>query len=227
MTADRRPLATDDMGPHRAHFRFQRLASAFCHPDRISALLPEGLPAGFRERLQGSGRLRPRLSALIERRFALAACQADDLLTPEGRFASLEGEALTSAILGVGAIWHAERIRRIILAEHLRRLVERLGRDNHRRALRLIDLAAPDGGEAGEDEPDLDVLFALIERDGIRAINAWCCLQAGAIAGRLRLKLPPGEDADGEPPAAFRERGAMIVDRVAISLTATSDDGPG
>ncbi|MEM8948508.1 MAG: SctK family type III secretion system sorting platform protein [Pseudomonadota bacterium] len=217
-TARRKP------GHHRARLRFERLPGVYCHPERIASLLPEGLPIGFRDRLIGSKRLRVRLSALLARRFRLAPCCAGDLDTPEGRLAQLEGEPLQNAIQQAGAIWHAKTIRKIILSEQLRRLIELLGRDNHRAALRFIDLAADDDGTrgpfGGDDQPPLDVekLLGRIERDGLVAVNAWCRHQPASIAGRLKLKLPPCPEADGDLSADHEELGLRIVDRVVMTL---------
>ena len=176
----------------------------------------------------GSSRLRLRLSALLAIRFRLVPCCAGDLETPEARFAKLEGEALKNALKCVGAIWHARSIRQIILAEPLRQLIEGLGRDNHRAALRHIDLAAEDDAAAagnGVDDDkqasaEVDKLLDRIERDGLIAVNAWCHHQPAALAGRLRLKLPPCPEVDDEPPASHQDRGLMIVDRVVKTLPA-------
>ncbi len=229
------PRKASGPGPHRARLRFERLPAAYCHPERIAKLLPEGLPTGFRDRLLGSARLRLRLSSLLARRFRLTPCCAGDLETPEGRFAQLEGEALKNALLCAGAIWHARKIRKIILAEPLRHLIERMGRDNHRIALRFIDLAIPDdaalddAGDGGAENGDqalanVDKLLGRIERDGLIAVNAWCHHQPAALAGRLRLKLPPCPEADDQPPASHQDRGLMIVDRVVTTLAAEADN---
>lgn len=237
MTAERQNPATPRVGgtgqskPHRTRLRFERLAGAYCHPDRIAKLLPESLPNGFRDRLQGSKRLRGRLSERLAERFALKPCDMDDLTTPEGRFAALEGESLQKALRRAGAIWHARSIRKIILAERLRVLVEWLGRDNHRAALRFIDLspedALPASGDTGADDetPDLQTLMGRIERDGLITVNAWCRHQPAALAARLRLKLPPCPEVDDEPPETHRDRGLMIVDRVVMSLSADRQNG--
>lgn len=219
------PRSPSSLGPHRARLRFERLPAAYCHPDRVAKLLPDGLPAGFRDRLMGSARLRLRLSSLLARRFRLAPCCAGDLETPEGRFAQLEGEALKSALLRTGAIWHARKIRKFILAEPLRHLIDRLGRDNHRAALRFIDLAAEDDtadNDAGDRHatPNVENLLGWIERDGLISVNAWCDHQPAALAGRLKLKLPPCPEVDEQPPASHQDRGLMIVDRVVMTLAA-------
>ncbi|MGI9490612.1 MAG: SctK family type III secretion system sorting platform protein [Geminicoccaceae bacterium] len=219
--APRRPSS---LGSYRARLRFERLPAAYCHPERIAKLLPDGLPAGFRDRLIGSARLRHRLSSLLARWFRLAPCCAGELETPEGRFAQLEGAPLENALSRVGAIWHARKIRKIILAEPLRHLIESLGRDNYRAALRFIDLAAEDDAadEGADDDaqalPDVENLLGRIERDGLIAMNAWCHHQPAALAGRLKLKLPPCPEVDDQPPASHRDRGVMIVDCVVMTL---------
>ncbi|MEZ5932782.1 MAG: SctK family type III secretion system sorting platform protein [Alphaproteobacteria bacterium] len=223
---DQQMRAVRPSGPHKARLRFERLPAAWCHPDRLAGLLPQGLPAGFQGRLQGSPRLRLRLSALLTRRFALEPLGARDLATPEGRFARLEGEALQSALRRIGAIWHARALRNVILQDELRRLIERLGRGNHRAGLRRTDLAPSDDREsedAADDAPDVDTLIARIERDGLLALNAWCCLQPASLAARLRLKLPPCSEADDEPPASHREHGPRIVDAVVAMLAAEAE----
>ncbi|MGI9510410.1 MAG: SctK family type III secretion system sorting platform protein [Geminicoccaceae bacterium] len=216
--------------PHRAWLRFERLPAAYCHPGRIETLLPDGLPEAFRDRLQGSTRLRPRLSAILAQRLDLAPCSLEDLATPEGRFAQLEGDDLKSALRRIGAIWHARKISKFIRSGALRQLIERLGRDNHRAALRLIDLApadeeTPPPADASDGPGDIDVLMGLIDRDALLAVNAWCRGQPAALAKRLRLKLPPCPEVDGEPPASHRNQGVLIVDRMVRTLASEADEG--
>ncbi|MGI9500010.1 MAG: SctK family type III secretion system sorting platform protein [Geminicoccaceae bacterium] len=207
---------------HRAKLRFERLPSAYTHPERIGSLLPDGLPTNFRDRLMASARSRCRLSALLARHVALPSCMTEDLETPEGRFARLEDEDLENALRRIGAIWHARKIRNLIMAEPLRQLIEQLGRDNHRTALRLIDLSPEDDPANGDGEAasDVDGLMGWIERDGLIAVNAWCRHQPAALALRLRLKLRPCPEADDEPPARHRDLAVAIVDHVVMTLAA-------
>ena len=131
----------------------------------------------------------------------------------------------------VGAIWHASgRSERSFWPSVLRQLVEWLGRDNHRAALRFIDLAP--GGTAWfrrwfgcRCAVDVDVLMGLIERDALIAVNAWCRQQPAALAERLRLKLKPCPDVDDKPPASHRDRGVLIVDRVVMTLASDVHGG--
>lgn len=213
--------------PYRDRLRFERLPAAYCHPERLCSLLPQALPTSFRDRLARSARLRLRLSALLTRRFQLSPLESTSLATSAGRFAQLEGAALEDALRKIGAIWQARNIRKIILKAPLRELVERLGRDNHRAALRFIDLTpepASDRDAFSIETPDIDKLMAWIERDGLLAVNAWCRHQPAPLAERLLLKLPPGPEVDDTPPARYLDCSITIVDRVITSLPVVGRD---
>lgn len=230
MMARSQHTASEALGPRREHLRFERLSAAYCHTDRLQALLPEGLSSGFHDRLRQSSRLRPRLSMLLAERLDLASLSRDDLNTPAGRFSLLEGEDLSRALRLAGAIWHAQHLRKIILAEPLRALIERLGRDDYRTALGAIDLSPTKDAEDDVDDEVIGVetLMAGIEQDGLLLINAWCRRQPDALAARLKLKLPPCPAVDDEPPALHRDHGEAIVDRVmAVLLSARSSGGDG
>ena len=209
--------------PYRDLLRFERLPAAYCHPERLGTFLPDGLPQDFRDRLSRSTRLRRRLSELLIRRIGLSPLTLKDLATAEGRFVQLEGDALQDALKKVGAIWQARNIRRIILKAPLRELIERLGRDNHRAALRTVNHTPKDASEReafSPETPDIDELMNWIERDGLLAVNAWCRHQPAALAQRLRLKLPPGPETDGKPATRYLDCGPKIVNRVVMMLPA-------
>jgi hypothetical protein len=219
--------ATPGGGPHMKRLRFDRLPAVYMHPDRLNGLLPVGISPELKERLRQSSRLHHRLSAVLDRRFELKPSGGNDLDTPEGRFVQLDGEALVAMIRRAGAIWHANTISAIILAQPLRRLVSWLGRDNHRVALRHVQLSTTDAEDAFlGDEPDIEGLCLAIERDGLICINAWSRHQPEALAKRLRLKLPPGVAVDDMPPATHREQGTLIVDRIIMTM-ARPDDSVG
>lgn len=199
--------------PHRARLRFERLPAAYCHPDHLAALLPDGLPAGFCAQLQHSVRLRHRLSLLLTRRFSLEPLAQNDLTTPEARFAQLEAADLAQALFLIGAILHARVIRKIILADPLRKLIERLGRDIYRAALRHIDLSPVDDDDQN-DPADVDALLKRIDRDGLIAVRVWCQHQPAALAGRLKLKLPRCQKDDHVLSVSDPDHGQKIVDHV-------------
>lgn len=216
--------ATSKFGPKRSLLRFERLPARYIHPARLRECLPPNLPGKVQDRLLRDKRLQPRLSAALVKRFDLKACAADDLKTPEGRFALLEGAALGVAVRRIGAIWHARSIAAIILADSLKELIAWLGRDGHRAVLRHVKLACigVDRDIVG-DKPKIDLLCELIERDGRHCIEAWCGQQQDCLAKRLLLKLPPIAAVDDRAHERFREQGVLIADRVMRELVA--DDG--
>ncbi|MGI9506683.1 MAG: SctK family type III secretion system sorting platform protein [Geminicoccaceae bacterium] len=221
MTAASQHAPSQASGPYRERFRFERLPASYCHAERLRALLPEGLSSCMRDRRLQSPRLRHRLSMLLSERFSLSPLTADDLNTAAGRFARLEGEVLTRALRLAGAIWHAQSLRKIILAEPLRELIERLGRDDYRTALGAIDLSP--AGDNGDEDIDVDALMARIEQDGLLLINAWCHHQPRALGARLKLKLPPCPAVDDQPPASHCDLGEAVVNRVMTVLLADSN----
>ena len=221
MTAALQHAPSHASGSHRERLRFERLQAAYCNGDRLQALLPDSLPSSLRDRLVQSPRLRHRLSTLLSERFAFSPLAADDLNTIAGRFAQLEDEALARALRLAGAIWHAQSLRKIILAEPLHELIERLGRDDYRTALGAIDLSP--AGDNGDEDIDVDALMARIEQDGLLLINAWCHHQPRALGARLKLKLPPCPAVDDQPPASHCDLGEAVVNRVMTVLLADSN----
>ncbi len=218
--------ATSDVGPKRALLRFERLPAAYVHPERLATSLPRNLQVRHRDQLLGSKRLQRRLSALLIRRFDLAPCKAEDLLTPEGRFAQLEGNALEANLRRIGAIWHARTIAAIILASALKELIAWLGRDGYREALGQVALAGADvDRDVIGDTPYIDHLRRIIERDGRRCVAAWCRHQPAFLANRLMLKLPPDAEDGNELQSRFEEQGVMIADRVMMKAVAGDGNG--
>ncbi len=213
---DRNPAqAQTDAMQQLALLRFERLPSAYAHPERLGACFPPGLPVELREKLLNSKRLQRRLSNHLRQHFDLRPCIAEDLATPEGRFVQLEGEALRAAIRQIGAIYHARTIAAIILAGPLKELIDWLGRDVYRKALRHAVLApiGTDGDITG-GQAQIEQLCRQIERDGQRCIEAWCRKLPASLGNRLLLKLLPAPaDGDGDVDP-FSEQGLAIVDRV-------------
>jgi len=220
------PASGPASGSTLGRLRFDRLPAASCHPDHLAALLPAGCPKSLRDRLQHARRLRVRLSALLAHRHGLEPVNTADLATPEGQFAQFEGEALHKAALQAGAIWHAHRVRKIILAEPRRRLLNGLGHGIYQNALGAVDLS-PVLADDRDDTPDVSTLLRHIEHDGRTAIRAWCHHQTPALGKRLLLKLPLPEpievDRTSRTDRASRT-GRIIVDHVVALLTANGDD---
>ncbi|MGI9437693.1 MAG: SctK family type III secretion system sorting platform protein, partial [Geminicoccaceae bacterium] len=216
--------ATAAIVPKRLQLKFERMPAAYIHPLRLGHCLPAELPEAFRDRLLHTPRLQQRLSALIAWKFTLPSGGIDQLTSSSdplpcapARFAMLEGGALETATRSIGAIWHRQTIAKIILAEPLRRLTTWLGRDIYREAL---GYGACGNAETGSDEhpfadtPDIQALCQAIERDGQRCVLAWSDRQPAALAARLRIKLPPDAEIDGEPARLFRSLGPAIVEHV-------------
>lgn len=217
--------ATCNVGPKRALLRFERLPAAYIHMHRLGDCLPGDLSAEYRDQLLQSKRLQLRLSGVLKKRFRLPPCVAEDLDTPEGRFAQLEGAALDGAIRRIGAVWHARSIAAIILADSLKELIAWLGRDGYRQALRHVSFASEVvDEEVIGDKPNIELLCQMIERDGQRCVNAWCDQQPAFLARRLLLKLPPLADIDEQSLEQFQDQGLMIADRVIMEIMA---DGNG
>ncbi len=208
-------LTKTDVMQQQALLRFERLPSAYGHPERLGACLPSGLPVEVRDQLLSTKRLQPRLSKILMQRFDLRPCTAEGLATLEGRFAQLEGEALSAAIRRIGAIWHARTIAAIILSGCLKELIDRLGQDVYRDTLRHAALACtgPDQDIIGE-RAKIEQLCRNIERDGRHCLEAWCRELPAALGKRLLLKLPPASETDAETFGRFQEQGPVIVDRV-------------
>ena len=218
--------ATFNVGPKRALLRFERLPASYIHPDRLCGCLPAGLPSTYRDRLLEAKRLRLRLSAVLTRRFSLTPCTAEDLDTPEGRFALLEGAALDDAIRRIGAVWNARTIAAVILADCLKELVAWLGRDGYRQALRHVKRAPADvDRDIIGDKPDIERLCKTIERDGQYCVHVWCEHQPAFLARRILLKLPPIPEIDNPSLERFQDQGLLITDDVIKEIMA--DDGNG
>jgi hypothetical protein len=161
------------------------------------------------------------------RRFGLPPCVAEDLDTPEGRLAQLEGADLGRAVRRIGAVWHARTIAAIIIADSLKELISWLGREGYRGALRHVKLATADVDHdvIGEDKPNIEMLCEMIERDGQHCVHAWCHHQPAFLAKRLLLKMPPMVEIDDQSLEQFREQGLLIADRVMTEIM--TDDGNG
>ena len=220
--------AAVDVGPKRALLRFERLPAVYIHPERLSRCLPANLSVTYRDRLLRDRRLRLRLSDILTRRFGLPPCVEEELDTPEGRFAQLEGMDLGIVIRRIGAMWHARTIAAIILKDAVRQLVSWLGRGGYRSALRHVRYARADViPDVVGDQPNIELLCRSIERDGEHCVSAWCRHQPAFLAERLLLKLPPLEELDDQSLEQIQEQGLLIADRVMMEIMADGGHGNG
>jgi hypothetical protein len=163
-------------------------------------------------RLRDASRLQERLSALIGAHYALAAPPAEEAVSDVDRgIALLPAEQIADLTRRAGAIYWANAIANVVLAEDVRRLHEQIGEAICAFALANRHLAGPvDAFES------LDDVGACLTQDGERCFAAWCQSLPEAIGVRVRLKLPMRPTLDDGPPSAFADIGPSIVRNAAI-----------
>jgi hypothetical protein len=192
---------------------FMRQPAAYIDAARLAACFDYQFSAELCGRLQGAGRLRDRLSTLIKTHYALAAPVEQDAVGDLDRNIALSRvERLVDVMRRAGAIYWANAIANVLLAEKVSRLHEQLGEAVCAFALANRDLSGPD--EALEPLADAG---ARVTEDGARCFAAWCESLSDAVAARVRLKLPPREGLDGQPGIPFTTIGPSIVRRAAAS----------
>ncbi len=190
-----------------------RQPAAYIDAVRLAACFDHQFSAELCRLLQGAGRLRDKLSALIEAHYALAAPIGEDAVGDVDRNIALSPvERLVDVMRRAGAIYWANAIANVLLAEKVNRLHEQLGEGACAFALANRDLSGP--GEVIEPLADVG---ARVTEDGERCFAAWCQSLSAAVAARVRLKLPPREGLDGRPGMLFAEIGPSIVRRAAAS----------
>ena len=177
-------------------------------PERVAPLLAPGLRSEVVLRLMRSPRLAARCTAWLE----AALGEADFAVLPddEQALASADTETLHRAAVLAGAVWHAPRIRTLVLARDIAAFIERFGEPARDVALRHAALApAPDAALP---------LEAAIGHDGGACVTAWIAALPDGVDRRLRLMLAP---ADEVPPGpAHHERGPAIVSAIATEAVA-------
>jgi hypothetical protein len=190
---------------------------AWADPALVAPLISPGLPPETAHRLLSSPRLAARASSWLADRLGrgdLAALPPEDLA-----LAIATAETLDAVALCAGAVWHAPRVRALVLAADLAMLRARLGDEVRDAALRHGALApaitppmAADG-TAG----NADVLAEDIARDGASCMAAWIDALPEWVAARVRLKW----QSDTEPPAAPDACADAL--RIIRALAPTSD----
>ena len=192
---------------------FMRQPAAYIDAARLAACLDSQLSAELCGRLRGAGRLRDRLSALIKTHYALAAPVEEDAVGElDRKIALLPFERLVDVVRRAGAIYWANAIANVLLAEKVSQLHEQVGEAVCAFALANRDLSGPD--EVLEPVADAG---ARVTEAGERCFAAWCQSLSDAVAARVRLKLPPRQGLDGPPGIPFAEIGPSIVRRAAAN----------
>jgi hypothetical protein len=177
-------------------------SSAFLHdpgawadPAGAAALIVPGLQTETARRLLHSPRLAARASRLLAARLGDSDSSPLDRL--DGTLAAAPADALEAIAFSAGAVWHARRVRAVVLGADIAALCHRCGEAARDAALRHGKLAPDDttalGGQFGELEAD-------IAHDGRRCVAAWIDTLPVWAAARVRLKwrpppLPPLPDA--------------------------------
>lgn len=166
---------------------------AWADPGRAAPLIGPGLRADTAQRLFTSPRLAERASRLLAERLGSgdpATLEPGDLA-----LASAAGAVLETVALGAGAVWHARRVRGLVLGADIALLCSRCGDAARNAALRHTALAPGADQLAGIDRgaaDDAGVLADDIARDGARCVSAWIDILPGWAAARVRLKWRGG-----------------------------------
>lgn len=178
---------------------------------RLAACFDDAFSPDLCERLRGTGRLQDRLSELVDKRYALAAPIAEDAVEESDRNIALSSaERLRDLIGRAGAIYWANAIANVVLAEEVRSLHEQLGEALCAFALANRDLSGP-----GETLEPLVSAGKRIAEFGERCFAAWCQSLPEAAGARVRLKLPTTCEHGEEPAELFVAIGPSIVRRAA------------
>lgn len=192
-----------------------RQPAAYIDAARLAVCFDNQFSAELCGRLQGAGRLRDKLSALISTHYALAAPIEEDAVGDFDRNIALSPvRRLVDIMRRAGAIYWANAIANVLLAERVSQLHEQLGEAVCAFALANRDLSGP-----GEVLEPLAGAGTRVTEDGERCFAAWCQSLSGPVAARVRLKLPPRERLDRQPGMLFAEIGPSIVRRAAASAS--------
>jgi hypothetical protein len=190
---------------------FMRHPVAYIDAARLAVCFDNQFNAELCGRLQGADRLRDKLLALINTRYTLAAPVEEDAVGDLDRNIALSPvERLADVMRRAGAIYWANAIANVLLADRVSLLHEQLGEAVCAFALANRDLSGP-----GEGLEPLADAGARVTEDGERCFAAWCHSLSDAVAARVRLKLPPREGLDGLPGIPFAAIGPSIVRRAA------------
>ena len=190
---------------------FMRQPVDYIDAGRLADCLDHAFGPELCERLRGAGRLKDRLSQLISRRYALPSPIADDAIEESDREIALSPvEHLLDLIRRSGAIYWANAIANVVLAEKVRSLHDQVGEAHCAFALANRDLSGP-----GETFEPLVSANELVTKDGERCFAAWCQSLPEAVAARVGLKLPTTCGLVGKVTGPLAAIGPSIVRRAA------------
>jgi hypothetical protein len=186
---------------------------SWADPARVAPLIAPGLRAETAQQLLASPRLAGRASALLADRLG---CGDSTALEPvDLALACAPGAVLEAVALRAGAVWHARRVRALVLGADIALLCTRLGEATRNSALRHAVLA-PIETNSSDTAPadDADGLADDIARDGARCMSAWIDALPDWAASRVRLKFPGATE-----PTSSVDRHASAV-RIVRTLAA-------
>jgi hypothetical protein len=199
---------------------FRHRPAAWADPALVAPLLAPGMDVATASRLLGTARLAERASAWLVRRLGdlpVAPLPTEALCDPDRWLALAPVATLSRIAVLSGAVWNAERVRRLVLADDIAGLAARHGEAARAVALRHVRLT-PSSTVAGvspdsivrnsafhshvtrdsavpDDIAHNDLLLDDIVHDGARALASWIAALPNWAAARMRLKW-----AGREPP---------------------------
>jgi hypothetical protein len=159
---------------------------AWADPALVVPLIAPGLRADTVQRLLASPRLTQRASRFLADRLGWGDTSA--LEPADLSLAIAAGTSLQAVALQAGAIWHARRLRSLVLGADIELLATRLGEATRSLALRHVALAPATDNPAGAAAGDTGILVDDIERDGAWCMATWIDALPDWTAARVRLK---------------------------------------
>jgi hypothetical protein len=177
----------DRTGLHKAAQAFITDPGAWADPRLAAPLIAPGLRPETAQRLFASPRLARRASRWLA---DAVGCGDPAALEPvDLALASASVTLLDSVALCAGAVWHAQRVRALVLGSDISLLCGRLGDATRNAALRHAPPALDGSHPSGRDD-DAAALADAVERDGTRCMSAWLDALPHWARSRVCLKWP-------------------------------------
>jgi hypothetical protein len=198
---------------------------AWADPALVAPLIAPGLRTETARHLFTSPRLAGRASRWLADR--LGRGEAAALEPVDLALASACSAVLDAVALRAGAVWHARRVRGLVLGTDIALLCTRLGEAARNAALRhvgpdhavLAQVAANSTDIDGSAADDAGALADDIARDGAHCIFAWVDALPDWVALRVRLKFPTLKFQSGSDWSAGMDLRACAV-RIVRTLAA-------